>query len=98
MYERSISKQLLHRLQEPRRFLQVLAGARQTGKTTLVRCVALAEWADGADLVVMGARSGGAFGAALLGSVSGWLLHNVDRPMVVVPHHDGPTGTDAGSD
>lgn len=59
---------------------------------------ALAEWAEGADLVVMGARSGGAFGAALLGSVSGWLLHNVDRPMVVVPHHDGPTGTDAGSD
>lgn len=37
MYERSICKQLLQRLQEPRRFLQVLAGARQTGKTTLVR-------------------------------------------------------------
>jgi len=30
---------LLKRLSEPRRFLQVLAGARQTGKTTLVRQV-----------------------------------------------------------
>jgi predicted AAA+ superfamily ATPase len=32
-------EKLLKRLQEPRRFLQVLAGARQTGKTTLVRQV-----------------------------------------------------------
>jgi hypothetical protein len=31
--------ELLRRLQEPRRFIQVLAGARQTGKTTLVQQV-----------------------------------------------------------
>jgi len=31
--------ELSRRLREPRRFLQVLAGARQTGKTTLVRQV-----------------------------------------------------------
>ena len=28
---------LVERLQEPRRFLQVVAGPRQVGKTTLVR-------------------------------------------------------------
>jgi nucleotide-binding universal stress UspA family protein len=38
------------------------------------------------DLVVTGARGHGAVGAALLGSVSSWLLHRVERPMVVVPH------------
>ena len=41
-----------------------------------------------ADLLVMGARGHGAVGAALLGSVSTWLLHHVERPMVVVPHHE----------
>ena len=39
MFKRPIYDMLLQRLQEPRRFLQVLAGARQTGKTTLVRQV-----------------------------------------------------------
>lgn len=37
------------------------------------------------DLVVVGARGHGAVGAALLGSVSSWLLHHVHRPLVVVP-------------
>lgn len=46
---------------------------------------ALAGVAAGADLLVMGARGHGAIGAALLGSVSTWLLHHVTRPMVVVP-------------
>ncbi len=41
-----------------------------------------------ADLLVMGARGHGAVGAALLGSVSTWLLHHVERPMVIVPHHE----------
>jgi len=36
-YERSILPGLLQRMQEPRRFLQVLAGPRQVGKTTLAR-------------------------------------------------------------
>ena len=39
MIRRNIHDALLRRLQEPRRFLQVLAGPRQTGKTTLARQV-----------------------------------------------------------
>lgn len=38
-YERSHASALVRRLKEPRRFLQVVAGARQVGKTTLVRQV-----------------------------------------------------------
>jgi nucleotide-binding universal stress UspA family protein len=41
--------------------------------------------AEHADLVVVGARGHGAVGAALLGSVSTWLLHHVHRPVAVVP-------------
>lgn len=37
MFERKELKQLSLRLQEPRRFMQVLIGPRQVGKTTLVR-------------------------------------------------------------
>ncbi len=37
MYNRPILNKLLDRLQEPRRFIQVLSGPRQTGKTTLAR-------------------------------------------------------------
>lgn len=46
----------------------------------------LSRVADDADLLVMGARGHGAIGSAILGSVSTWLLHQVERPMVVVPH------------
>jgi nucleotide-binding universal stress UspA family protein len=46
----------------------------------------LAERGAAADMLVMGARGHGAIGAAVLGSVSTWLLHHVQRPMVVVPH------------
>lgn len=46
---------------------------------------ALAAAAEHADLVVVGARSRGAVGAALLGSVTTWMLHHVNRPIVVVP-------------
>jgi nucleotide-binding universal stress UspA family protein len=46
---------------------------------------ALAEQAGNADLVVVGARGHGAVGAALLGSVSTWLLHHLHRPIAVVP-------------
>jgi len=38
-YTRPQSEQLARRLAEPRRFIQVVAGPRQTGKTTLVRGV-----------------------------------------------------------
>ena len=37
MYKRPICQVLVNRLKEPRRFIQVLTGPRQTGKTTLVR-------------------------------------------------------------
>ncbi len=39
-FKRSLFPTLLKRMQEPRRFLQVLAGPRQVGKTTLARQVA----------------------------------------------------------
>lgn len=45
----------------------------------------LATAADQVDLVVVGARGHGAVGAALLGSVSSWVLHHVPKPIVVVP-------------
>ncbi len=37
MFQRPIGKSIQQRLCEPRRFIQVLSGPRQTGKTTLVR-------------------------------------------------------------
>jgi predicted AAA+ superfamily ATPase len=36
MYQRPVYNTLVDRLKEPRKFLQVLAGPRQTGKTTLI--------------------------------------------------------------
>ena len=39
MYKRPIFNELLKRVQEPRRFIQVLAGPRQVGKTTIARQV-----------------------------------------------------------
>src|SRR5690606_14612741 len=36
MYERSMLKGLMKGMKEPRRFIQVLMGPRQVGKTTLV--------------------------------------------------------------
>lgn len=41
-YKRGLFATLLKRMQEPRRFLQVLAGPRQVGKTTLARQTAAA--------------------------------------------------------
>jgi nucleotide-binding universal stress UspA family protein len=48
---------------------------------------ALAAATASCDLLVMGARGHGAIGAAMLGSVSTWLLHHVHQAMVVVPQH-----------
>ena len=45
----------------------------------------LSDAAHHSDLFVMGARGQGAISSLLLGSVSSWLLHHVDRPIVVVP-------------
>ncbi|MCE3238084.1 MAG: hypothetical protein K0R24_1065 [Gammaproteobacteria bacterium] len=39
MFKREIFKTLYPRLMEPRRFIQVLTGPRQVGKTTLIRQV-----------------------------------------------------------
>ena len=44
-FSRSKTEVLAGRLREPRRFLQVVAGPRQVGKTTLVR-QALAAWGE----------------------------------------------------
>ena len=37
MYRRPVFKTIINRINEKRRFIQVLAGPRQTGKTTLAR-------------------------------------------------------------
>lgn len=37
MYQRELSHELARRLQEPRRFMQVVSGPRQTGKTTAIK-------------------------------------------------------------
>ena len=73
----------------------IVAGEARSGGVTLQRefvrgtqRTALASLADDADLVVVGARGHGAVGAALLGSVSTWLLHHVHRPIAVVPLGD----------
>jgi len=39
MYKRPVFNQIIQRIQQKRRFIQVLAGPRQTGKTTLARQV-----------------------------------------------------------
>jgi predicted AAA+ superfamily ATPase len=39
MFKRPAFQTVLKRVQEPRRFIQVIAGPRQTGKTTLARQV-----------------------------------------------------------
>jgi predicted AAA+ superfamily ATPase len=36
MFKRKLAAQLVERLTEPRRFIQIVAGPRQTGKTTAV--------------------------------------------------------------
>jgi predicted AAA+ superfamily ATPase len=36
MFKRALVSQLADRLNEPRRFIQIVAGPRQTGKTTAV--------------------------------------------------------------
>ena len=46
-YTRTHAQDLRQRLDEPRRFIQVVAGPRQTGKTTLVRHV-LGAWGEAA--------------------------------------------------
>ena len=53
----------------------MLAGPRQ----------ALADAQERADLLVVGTRGHGRIAAGLLGSVSTWLLHDAELPVVVVP-------------
>ncbi len=45
-YRRPLAAELLRRLGEPRRVIQAVAGARQVGKTTMVRQVAVARMND----------------------------------------------------
>jgi nucleotide-binding universal stress UspA family protein len=72
--------------------VDTVAGQARVHRVTLERefvrgtpRAALGAHADDADLLVVGARGHGAVGAALLGSVSTWLLHHVHRPTAVVP-------------
>lgn len=37
MFERPVLQQIIKRTNEPRRFIQVLVGPRQVGKTTLIK-------------------------------------------------------------
>ena len=39
MYKRAEYQVIIHRLKEPRRFIQVVMGARQIGKSTVVKQV-----------------------------------------------------------
>lgn len=48
----------------------------------------IAQRAAEADLLVVGARGRGGIGSALLGSVSTWLLHHVQRPVAVIPRRE----------
>ena len=56
----------------------------------------LLERAARSDLLVMGARGHGAVGAAILGSVSNWLLHHGKGPMIIVPRR-GPVDKESES-
>jgi nucleotide-binding universal stress UspA family protein len=62
-------------------------GDRRAGRTLVLDAprTVLADAAREADLVVVGARGRGVMAAELLGSVSTWLLQDVDVPVAVVP-------------
>jgi nucleotide-binding universal stress UspA family protein len=49
----------------------------------------LVEASQGAALVVVGSRGHGAVGSLLLGSVSNYVAHHADCPVVIVPPHAG---------
>jgi predicted AAA+ superfamily ATPase len=73
-YIRPYSKELSRRLTEPRRFMQVVAGARQVGKTTLV------------DQVVKGSRLPARFASADEPTLRGpeWLAQQWDTARLLV--------------
>ncbi len=78
---------------EERRVDLMVATVDPTGRGTVRHLVGsarreLARAAHDADLVVVGARGRGGIGAALLGSVSTWMLHEAACPVVVVPGPD----------
>ena len=84
-----LAAERFHHLVEPVQERAVAAGV--TLEREFIRGTpraALAAHADEADLVVVGARGHGAVGAALLGSVSTWMLHHVHRPIAVIPFTD----------
>jgi predicted AAA+ superfamily ATPase len=73
-YIRPFSKELSRRLAEPRRFIQVVAGARQVGKTTLV------------DQVVKGSRLPARFASADEPTLRGpeWLAQQWDAARLLI--------------
>lgn len=87
---------------DARRFLSEFIDAipaRDDGPTVEQRTVhgapaqVLVEEAAAADLVVVGSRGLGGFRAALLGSVSAFVLHHSACPVVVVPPADHEPAT-----
>ena len=46
----------------------------------------LVDASETSDLVVVGSRGGGGFGALFLGSVSSQVVHHAKCPVVVIPH------------
>src|SRR4030065_438367 len=73
-YLRPYTKDLSRRLTEPRRFIQVVAGARQVGKTTLV------------DQVVKGARLPARYASADEPTLRGpeWLAQQWDAARLLI--------------
>ena len=58
MYQRSIVATLSQRMSEPRRFLQILIGPRQTGKTTAVTHISTERWGSTASRLIGYVHSG----------------------------------------
>ncbi|HSL74003.1 MAG TPA: universal stress protein [Ilumatobacteraceae bacterium] len=84
-----LAAERFHHLVEPAQDRAVAAGVKL--EREFIRGTpraALSSHADEVDLVVVGARGHGAVGAALLGSVSTWMLHHVHRPIAVIPFAD----------
>lgn len=76
--------------EEEQRLAAAFADADPDGRSTLDVVLhspkqALATVAGVTDVIVVGTRGRGAIGAAMLGSVSTWLLHNAVCPVAVVP-------------
>lgn len=82
MFKRPLFQHLLDRLNEPRRFIQVLAGPRQVGKTTLaqqiVEVLPVPSHYASADAPALqnGSRRSWAYGSDQASGVEIWRRHS----------------------